>query len=114
MVLGVAGCDPAYTYRLPNGNISVVYAHGRVVYLDTSSSYYQSKTGIGVGATIPYGKRKRIDGLLFRFERPPGSRPGEGDWYHATRGRNGIGTVLWVSRGVVKDVIINRGTVSLQ
>jgi hypothetical protein len=124
-VIGLRGCiGPSYRYRVEGGYLRVGYRtvdqrgrriHGRVVYLETNSSHYRTAGDLGVGTKIPFGKRYGV----FRGEL---CGPGDHAWTAGTswrkplwkNGRNRWWTRLYVNRGVVREIVIWRGDVSLQ
>jgi hypothetical protein len=54
-VLREYGAEPELGYRLHRGRIQVGFDGGRVASIWFSTRYYRTKTGFGVGSTIPLG-----------------------------------------------------------
>lgn len=54
-------------YRVNGGKVGVGFYNGRVVFVITTSPYYKSPSGIGVGSVIPYGTHHTFDGTSFSY-----------------------------------------------
>jgi hypothetical protein len=54
-VLREYGPEPELGYRLHGGRVQVDFDAGRVVAIRVSTRYYRTRSGLGVGSTIPLG-----------------------------------------------------------
>ena len=88
------------TYRLHGGILRVKYVHDRVKVIETTSRYYRTPRGVGVGTRIPLGTchRNRFGSCEYRwrgffYEADCGKA-----WIHATRHRQ---TDLFMHHGRV-------------
>jgi hypothetical protein len=132
---GFGGCKAQgflVKYHVRDGYIRVGIFKSRVVYVETNSAHYKTPGGVGVGSAIPFGKQTVLDGNSFLY-RPESSSwqtwtkqipiPGGAKfrphpnrifrrWVHAVSQQRG--TLLFVTKGVVKDIWIVRGDVNLQ
>ena len=121
-------------YRVQGGFVQLGFARGqyqdpsqaRLVSFETTSPHYKTRDGIGVGFHIRYGRKRVLDGLTFRYKTyanfpptwesttyPP--KPEDARCQPHTNAscwqwmRAGRVTELLVKKGVVVDVMIQRG-----
>jgi hypothetical protein len=121
-VLGLSDCiGPMYRYKVSAGYLRVGYRQadpsrpGVVVYLETNSTRYKTRQGLGVGSKIPFGKRYGV----FRWH---ACSPSDGYWvaatswapYRASTAMHRAWTQLNVIRGRVASIQMWRGDVNVQ
>lgn len=99
------------TYRLHRGILRIGYVDGRVKTIQTTSRYYRTKRGIGVGTRLPLNRCRRLD-WLGRIG-PSGCKARWGSfvfdgacadaWLGGTRRAL---TILFANRGQIESVLI--------
>jgi len=95
-------------YRLHGGRLFITYLRDRVAGITTTSRYYRTSEGLGVGTRIPLGRCHRVSGRCeYRWRGFTLVNDGR-IWIKQVRQkRRGIQVQLWVTRGAVTDVSIS-------
>ena len=90
------------TYRVHRGTLIVSYVDGRVKMVETTSRYYRTASGVGVGTKIPRGPchRDQYGGCQYRWRTFEYDECG-GAWLGGTRR---VTTILYVRKGSVYRV----------
>jgi hypothetical protein len=116
-------------YKVGGGYIRVGFYRWHVVYIETTSPYYKTPSGIGVASSIPYAKKTRLDGVTFHNFTSIGGWQGWTKLVRYPRRANQSKRIYkrWVKavsqtrdtffftrKGVVTDIWIVRGDVNLQ
>jgi hypothetical protein len=99
------------TYRIHRGKLIVSYVDGRVKMVETTSRYYRTASGVGVGTRIPRGPchRDGYGGCQYRWRSFMYDECGRA-WLGGTRRRT---TVLYVRRSRVYRVQLGEDDVVL-
>lgn len=89
------------SWPVPGGSLDVVYQHGYVANLSTTSARYQTRAGLHVGSRIPLGPCHRTAGKCsYRWQ---GFTLENGVFW--TRRIDTVGTLTGVSLRVVKGLV---------
>jgi hypothetical protein len=114
------------------GYLRIGFSNHRVAFIETTSPLYRTSDRIGVGAKIPYGKQRTMDGVHFKLfapsyggtywignskyvPYPKNGQPGNAaDRRWVKIRRHTAFTVLTIGGGNIADVLVARGDYDIQ